>query len=322
MTTTRTISRCDFLLNALAACAGTVLPLSLSAPSPTDSLAPSPRPIEIKRLAPMTHPDDSFKTTVFCMGRPGLYAVSRMVHRFGHIDRNVDYLFVDTHDTEDTNLYLPEATRTLLTDLLAESHLALIVADTERGIPEALRTQFAEWRRQSSNMTVTFCLAPAAPANARQPVWTRQPNDVIVNVPATPADTTALMPYAIFGLCHPVYYPGLVGLDLDDIKTVLSRTGGIRFGMATAVGENRPATAMRKALKQVYAGIPPSAVQTGLLAFITTNDEDDLSFEDLTEAADLLHEALRPFDNAEYTWAHRVTPSVKKGEVLVTVYAG
>jgi len=148
------------------------------------------------------------------------------------------------------------------------------------------------------------------------------PNDRLLSVAdskATINDAFAMaddvLRQAIQGVSDLITMPGLINLDFNDVRTVMTDAGTALMAMGEAQGENRAADAMTQALSSPLLDTSMDGAQGVLLNF---TGGSDMTLYEVNEAADIVSKTADP--NANIIFGTVVDESME-GHVRVTVIA-
>ncbi len=125
-----------------------------------------------------------------------------------------------------------------------------------------------------------------------------------------------ILNHSVKGITDLIMVPGLVNLDFNDVKTIMSKAGMAIMGIGIASGENRAAEATEKAISHPLLEEISISGARGVLMNITSSE--DLTIEETTEAADRIYEEVG--DDAEIIWGQSFDNSLGD-EMRVTVIA-
>lgn len=121
---------------------------------------------------------------------------------------------------------------------------------------------------------------------------------------------------AIQGISDLIFSPGIINVDLADIRGILKNSGEALFGQAKAKGENRAITAANEAIHSPLVDFPISKAK-GILLNIAGGE--DLSLFEIQEAADFIKKTVSPW--AKISFGASEDKTLKKGEIKITIIA-
>jgi len=121
---------------------------------------------------------------------------------------------------------------------------------------------------------------------------------------------------AIHGISDLIFSPGIINVDLADIRGILKNSGEALFGQAKSKGENRAITAANEAIHSPLVDFPISKAK-GILLNIAGGD--DLSLFEIQEAADFIKKTVSPW--AKISFGASEDKTLKKGEIKITLIA-
>lgn len=127
------------------------------------------------------------------------------------------------------------------------------------------------------------------------------PNDKLLEV--VPKGTTMLaalkvaddvLRQGIQGICDLVTTPGLINLDLADVRTIMTNAGTAHMGIGEARGENR---AQRAAEMAINSSLLETSIAGAKGILLNVSGGDDLSLFEVNEVAQAITEAADPEAN-------------------------
>ncbi len=127
------------------------------------------------------------------------------------------------------------------------------------------------------------------------------PNDKLLEV--VPKGTTMLaalkvaddvLRQGIQGICDLVTTPGLINLDLADVRTIMTNAGTAHMGIGEARGENR---AQRAAEMAINSSLLETSIAGAKGILLNVSGGDDLSLFEVNEVAQAVTEAADPEAN-------------------------
>ena len=121
---------------------------------------------------------------------------------------------------------------------------------------------------------------------------------------------------AIHGISDLIFFPGIINVDLADIRGILKNSGEAFFGQAKAKGENRAITAANEAIHSPLIDFQISKAK-GVLLNIAGGD--DLSLFEIQEAADFIKRTVSPW--AKISFGASEDKTLKRGEIKITIIA-
>jgi cell division protein FtsZ len=116
------------------------------------------------------------------------------------------------------------------------------------------------------------------------------------------------------GITDLITVPGLINLDFADVESVLRGSGTAMMGIGEAEGENKTREAARRA---VSSPLLDATVKGAKKAILNITGGEDLTLEEVTEAASVIHEALS--DKADLIFGATIRDGMQR--VRVTVIA-
>jgi len=122
--------------------------------------------------------------------------------------------------------------------------------------------------------------------------------------------------HAVKGISDLITIPGLINLDFNDVRTVMSEMGMAFMGIGTATGENRAVEAAQKAISSPLLEDVSIDGARGLLINITAGP--DLTLYEVSEAATMIQEDAHEDANIIFG---SVIDDAAGEEVIVTVIA-
>ncbi len=121
---------------------------------------------------------------------------------------------------------------------------------------------------------------------------------------------------AVSSISDLIVIPGLINLDFNDVKTIMSGMGKALMGGGTATGENRAVEAAEKAISSPLLDEATVDGAKGVLINITGGD--DLTLHEVTEAASLIQKNAH--EDAHIIFGAVIDKHLQ-GEMRVTVIA-
>ena len=121
---------------------------------------------------------------------------------------------------------------------------------------------------------------------------------------------------ACVGIPAIIHTPGVISVDFEDLRTIMSQRGPAIFGLASASGENRVTNAMMNALSCPLLEGARLQNARGLLVYFTS--DESLTLTEVRQAMDQLKAFQHP--NAEIILGTAIDPSMGN-EVRVTLLA-
>jgi cell division protein FtsZ len=116
------------------------------------------------------------------------------------------------------------------------------------------------------------------------------------------------------GITDLITVPGLINLDFADVESVLRDAGTAMMGIGEAEGDNKTREAARQA---IFSPLLDSTVKGARKAILNITGGESLTLEEVTEAANVIHEALS--DRADLIFGATIREGMQK--VRVTVIA-
>ncbi|MCD5408394.1 cell division protein FtsZ [Candidatus Bipolaricaulota bacterium] len=116
------------------------------------------------------------------------------------------------------------------------------------------------------------------------------------------------------GITDLITVPGLINLDFADVESVLRDAGTAMMGIGEAEGENKTREAARRAIS---SPLLDANVKGAKKAILNITGGEDLTLEEVTEAANVIHEALS--DRADLIFGATIRDGMQR--VRVTVIA-
>jgi cell division protein FtsZ len=119
------------------------------------------------------------------------------------------------------------------------------------------------------------------------------------------------------GVCDLVTVPGLINLDLADVRTVMTGAGTAHMGVGTARGEHRALKAAEAALK---SSLLDTAIQGARGILLNVSGGKDLTLHEITEVAEVIAAAAEP--DATIIFGAVVNESLTDNVCVTVVAAG
>ncbi len=149
------------------------------------------------------------------------------------------------------------------------------------------------------------------------------PNDKVLNL--IDKNTSIIDAFAIIddilrqgvqGIADLITYPGIINVDVADIKAIMSEAGSALMGIGKATGEDRAIVAAKAAINSPLLDISIDGAR-GIL--FNVSGGVDLGMVDINEAAKVITESIDSEARVIFGATH--DSRLKKGEVKVTVIA-
>lgn len=121
---------------------------------------------------------------------------------------------------------------------------------------------------------------------------------------------------AVQGIAELIVMPGLINIDLADVRTIMVDAGPAIMGIGTAQGDKRAETAARKAISSPLLEISIDGAR-GILFVVAGGD--DLTLSEINEAAKIITESADP--DAKIIFGAIRDKSVPEGAIKITVIA-
>ncbi len=126
----------------------------------------------------------------------------------------------------------------------------------------------------------------------------------------------AILREAIQGISNLISSPGIINVDLADIRGILKNSGETLFGQGIAKGENRAVNAANRAIHSPLIDFPFNRAR-GIL--LNVAGQDDFSLFEVQEAAGFIKKASS--SRAKIVFGASEEKELKKGEIKITVIA-
>ena len=147
------------------------------------------------------------------------------------------------------------------------------------------------------------------------------PNDRLRGIAAKDArmidmfkKTDEMLNHSVKGIADLITMPGQIGLDFEDVKTVMSKAGIALMGIGVASGPNRAIEATERAISHPL--LEDISIAKGVLMNITCSIE--VTLEEMAEAADRIYEEVG--DEPDILWGQAIDESLGD-EIRITVIA-
>jgi len=116
------------------------------------------------------------------------------------------------------------------------------------------------------------------------------------------------------GVSDLITKPGIVNVDFNDVKAVMTDGGSALMGIGTASGENRAAEAAKAAINSPLLELSIDGAK-GVL--FNVSGSSDLTMLEISEAANIITENVDP--NAKVIFGAVTSDQVRKGDIQITV---
>lgn len=124
-----------------------------------------------------------------------------------------------------------------------------------------------------------------------------------------------ILRYGVSGISDLVAIPGLINLDLADVRRVMESAGLCHMGIGRAKGENRAVDAVTAAIE---SPLLETEIAGAKAVIININGGHDLKMKEVDEAASLVQEATD--ENADIIFGAVIDDSLQD-EIVITVIA-
>ncbi len=125
-----------------------------------------------------------------------------------------------------------------------------------------------------------------------------------------------ILKQAVEGISDLITQTGIINVDFADVRTIMQNAGSALMGIGSAIGEKRAEVAARNAINSPLLEVSVAGAK-GIL--FSVSGGDDLGMLEVQDAANVITEAID--SEAKVIFGAVVDPSLKKGEVRVTVIA-
>ncbi len=122
----------------------------------------------------------------------------------------------------------------------------------------------------------------------------------------------AVLLQGVQGITELITVPGLINLDFADVESVLREAGTAMMGIGDAEGENKTREAARRAISSPLLDAP---VKNARKAILNITAGEDLTLEEVTEAAQVIQEALS--DKADLIFGATIRQGMEKARITV-----
>lgn len=95
--------------------------------------------------------------------------------------------------------------------------------------------------------------------------------------------------HAVQGICDLIQIPGLINLDFEDVKTVLSNGGSCLMGIGYAEGDDR---AKKATLAAMHNPLLEHGIDNAKAVIFNVTGGSEFSFDDLDEASEIIYESV------------------------------
>ncbi len=122
----------------------------------------------------------------------------------------------------------------------------------------------------------------------------------------------AVLLQGVQGITELITVPGLINLDFADVESVLRDAGTAMMGIGEAEGENKTREAARRATSSNLLDAP---VKNAKKAILNITSGEDLTLEEVTEAAQVIQEALS--DKADLIFGATIREGMQRARITV-----
>ena len=116
------------------------------------------------------------------------------------------------------------------------------------------------------------------------------------------------------GVSDLITKPGIVNVDFNDVKAIMTEGGSALMGIGIASGENRAAEAAKAAISSPLLELSIDGAK-GVL--FNVSGSSDLTMLEISEAANIITENVDP--NAKVIFGAVTTDQIRKGDIQITV---
>ncbi len=124
-----------------------------------------------------------------------------------------------------------------------------------------------------------------------------------------------VLKYGVSGISDLVAVPGLINLDLADVRRIMTQAGVCHMGIGRASGEGRAAIAIREAINSPLLDTTIDGARGVIINFTGGRD---LKIREVDEAASVVRDAVSP--DADIIFGAVVDPEMQD-EIMITVIA-
>ncbi len=124
-----------------------------------------------------------------------------------------------------------------------------------------------------------------------------------------------VLKYGVSGISDLVAVPGLINLDLADVRRIMTQAGVCHMGIGRASGEGRAAAAIREAINSPLLDTTIDGARGVIINFTGGRD---LKIREVDEAASVVRDAVSP--DADIIFGAVVDPEMQD-EIMITVIA-
>ena len=124
-----------------------------------------------------------------------------------------------------------------------------------------------------------------------------------------------VLKYGVSGISDLVAVPGLINLDLADVRRIMTQAGVCHMGIGRASGEGRAATAIRQAINSPLLDTTIDGARGVIINFTGGRD---MKIREVDEAASVVRDAVSP--DADIIFGAVVDPEMHD-EIMITVIA-
>ena len=124
-----------------------------------------------------------------------------------------------------------------------------------------------------------------------------------------------ILRYGVSGISDLVAVPGLINLDLADVRRIMTQAGVCHMGIGRASGEGRAAAAIRQAINSPLLDTTIDGARGVIMNFTGGRD---MKIREVDEAASIVRDAVSPEADIIFGATHDET---MKDEIMITVIA-
>jgi len=200
--------------------------------------------------------------------------------------------------------------REALVQRLSATDLVFVVTDLASPHDRAATRAISQIAREINAMTII--IAPDSPESDAHAALLEAADSVIFvsreqaakaesvaadNIRASSPDTY-MATSAVLSIANSVAFPGLVNVDLDELRNALAGTGPAHFGMGSATGHDGANLAAKQAMARAGVGEGASTRAAGVLVNVTAGDA--LGLSELNDAISSIQDAAGEDANVVY----------------------
>ena len=187
--------------------------------------------------------------------------------------------------------------------------LAIVIRPPQSEGEQALEPMLADFKRLSEAVDTLVIV----PESRLQKLGGRD-----LDLSNTSANNSDLILYAVRCVSDILTIPGLMGLDFNDVRSVLKEQGTARMGIGISSGENRAETVAREAITSPL--LEDICIREATGAIVNITGGPDAAIHEVNEACALIEEAVS--EDADIVFGNNVDPKIGASIRVTVLFCG